>query len=159
MLLSDKLSKTLLRTTENYIKALEKWWIITIADLLNHFPRDYDDRTNVLDNFSLLNVKEKNTVLVKLLSISSQKTWNNKLLTKAVLEDKNWFLSEAVWFNRKYLSTQLKSFENKKIIISWKVKYSWRPCLCWPKRFWRFSWPWEISWNEGEKKKEKARSE
>ena len=124
MLLSDKLSKTLLRTTENYIKALEKWWIITIADLLNHFPRDYDDRTNVLDNFSLLNVKEKNTVLVKLLSISSQKTWNNKLLTKAVLEDKNWFLSEAVWFNRKYLSTQLKSFENKKIIISWKVKYS-----------------------------------
>jgi len=26
MLLSDKLSKTLLRTTENYIKALEKWW-------------------------------------------------------------------------------------------------------------------------------------
>ena len=114
MLLSDKLSKTLLRTTENYIKALEKWWIITIADLLNHFPRDYDDRTNVLDNFSLLNVKEKNTVLVKLLSISSQKTWNNKLLTKAVLEDKNWFLSEAVWFNRKYLSTQLKIFWKQK---------------------------------------------
>ncbi|RKW21854.1 ATP-dependent DNA helicase RecG [Candidatus Gracilibacteria bacterium] len=124
MLLSDKLSKTLLRTTENYIKALEKGGIITIVDLLNHFPRDYDDRTNVLNNFSLLNVKEKNTVLVKLLSISSQKTGNNKLLTKAVLEDKNGFLSEAVWFNRKYLSTQLKSFENKKIIISGKVKYS-----------------------------------
>lgn len=123
-MLSEKLNKTLLRTTDNYIKALEKWGFLTVSDLLNHFPRDYDDRTNVLDNFSLLNIKEKNTILVKLVSISSQKTGNNKLLTKAVLEDKNWFLSEAVWFNRKYLATQLKSFEDKKIIVSWKVKYA-----------------------------------
>jgi hypothetical protein len=73
-MLSDKLNKTLLRTTDNYIKALEKGGILTVSDLLNHFPRDYDDRTNVLDNFSLLNIKEKNTILVKLLSINSQKT-------------------------------------------------------------------------------------
>lgn len=123
-MLSEKLNKTLLKTTDNYIKALEKAWVSTVADLLFHFPRDYDDRTNVLDNFSLLNIKEKNTILVKLVSISSQKTGNNKLLTKAVLEDKNGFLSEAVWFNRKYLATQLKSFEDKKIIVSWKVKYA-----------------------------------
>ncbi|MBF0913762.1 ATP-dependent DNA helicase RecG [Candidatus Gracilibacteria bacterium] len=123
-MLSDKLNKTLLRTTDNYIKALEKGGILTVSDLLNHFPRDYDDRTNVLDNFSLLNIKEKNTILVKLLSINSQKTGNNKLLTKAVLEDKNGFLSEAVWFNRKYLANQLKNFENKKIIVSGKVKYA-----------------------------------
>lgn len=123
-MLSEKLNKTLLRTTENYIKALNKANIFTIEDLLFHFPRDYDDRTNVLDNFSLLNIKEKNTILVKLVSISSQKTGNNKLLTKAILEDKNGFLSEAVWFNRKYLATQLKNFEDKKIIVSWKVKYA-----------------------------------
>jgi RecG-like helicase len=60
-----------------------------VSDLLNHYPRDYEDRTNVLDSFSLINIKEKNTILVKLLSISSQKTSNNKLLTKAVFEDKN----------------------------------------------------------------------
>lgn len=123
-MISKKLDKTLLRTTDNYIKALEKAWIFTVFDFLNYFPRDYDDRTNVLDNFSFLNIKEKNTILVKLVSISSQKTWNNKLLTKAVLEDKNGFLSEAVWFNRKYLANQLKIFENKKIILSWKVKYA-----------------------------------
>lgn len=52
----------MLRTTDNYIKALEKGGILTVSDLLNHFPRDYDDRTNVLDNFSLLNIKEKNTI-------------------------------------------------------------------------------------------------
>ena len=48
-------------------------------------------------------VKEKNTILVKLLSVNTQKTAGNKLLTKAVLEDKNGFLAEAVWFNRKFL--------------------------------------------------------
>jgi ATP-dependent DNA helicase RecG len=110
-MLSDKLTKTLLRTNENYIKALEKAGILTVADLLNHFPRDYEDRTNVLDSFSMINIQERNTILVKLLSINSQKTANNKLLTKAVLEDKNGFLSEAVWFNRKYLASQLQVSE------------------------------------------------
>jgi len=123
-MLGERLTKSILRTTDNYIKALEKAWILTISDLLNHFPRDYDDRTNVLDTFSLINIKDKNTILVKLLSINSQKTSNNKLLTKAVLEDKNWFLSEAIWFNRKYLATQLKSSEWKKVLVSWKVKYA-----------------------------------
>ncbi len=123
-MLGEKLNKTLLRTTDNYIKALEKASILTVNDLLNHFPRDYEDRTNVLDSFSLINIKEKNTIIVKLLSINSQKTANNKLLTKAVIEDKNGFLSEAVWFNRKYLATQLKAYEWKKVIFSWSVKYA-----------------------------------
>jgi RecG-like helicase len=63
--------------------------ILTVWDLLRQFPREYDDRTSVLDSFSLINIKEKNTILVKLLSITSQKTANNKLLSKAVLEDAN----------------------------------------------------------------------
>lgn len=122
-MLSTKLTKTILKTTDNYIKALEKAWIKTVWDLLNHFPRDYEDRTNVLDNFSLINLKEKNTILVTLLSLDNKKTSNNKLLTKAVIEDKNWFLAEIVWFNRKYLSTQLSLYKWKKVIVSWKVKY------------------------------------
>ncbi len=118
------LTKTILRTTDKYIQALNKVWIKTVWDLLCHFPRDYDDRTQVLDNFSLINIKEKNTILVKLISINNQKTANNKLLTKAVLEDKNDFLSEAVWFNRKYLSTQLQNYVWENILVSWKVKYA-----------------------------------
>ncbi|MDD2907156.1 MAG: DUF559 domain-containing protein [Candidatus Gracilibacteria bacterium] len=123
-MLGEKLTKSLLRTTDNYVKALEKAGILTVRDLLFHFPRDYEDRTNVLDSFSLINIKEKNTIIVTLLSINSQKTAGNKLLTKAIFEDKNGFLSEAVWFNRKYLATTLKSFEQKKVIVSGKVKYA-----------------------------------
>ncbi|MFC1798048.1 hypothetical protein ACFLY2_02745 [Patescibacteria group bacterium] len=92
--------------------------MLTIENLLNHFPREYEDRTNVLDSFSLINIKEKNTILVKLLSLNTSKTAGGKLLSKAVIEDKNGFLSESVWFNRKYLATQLKPYEGKKVLVS-----------------------------------------
>jgi RecG-like helicase len=75
-MLNTKLTKSLLHTTDNYIKALEKAGILTIADLLNQFPREYEDRTNVLDSFSLINIKEKNTILVKLISLNTSRTSN-----------------------------------------------------------------------------------
>ncbi|MCP4523663.1 MAG: ATP-dependent DNA helicase RecG [Candidatus Gracilibacteria bacterium] len=123
-MLTTKITKSLLHTTDNYIKALNKADIFTVWDLLLQFPREYDDRTSVLDSFSLINIKEKNTIIIKLLSINTQKTANNKLLTKAVLEDKNGFLAEAVWFNRKYLTTQLQPYVGKKILVTGKVKYA-----------------------------------
>jgi len=123
-MLSTKLTKSLMRTTDNYIKALEKAGFLTVWDLLNHYPRDYEDRTEVLQNFSLINVKEKNTCLVKLLSLDSKKTAGNKLLTKWVFEDENGFMAEAVWFNRKYFATQMLPYVGKKILVTWKVKYA-----------------------------------
>lgn len=104
MTLKTPLTKTLLRTTDNYIKALEKAGLKTVEDMLLFFPREYEDRTQVLDTFSLINLKEKNTILVTLLTIENSRTSGNKILTKAILEDKNGFLAEAVWFNRKYLA-------------------------------------------------------
>ena len=124
-MLKTKLTKSMLRTTDNYIKALEKWGITTVWDMLKFFPRDYEDRTQVLDTFSLINLKEKNTILVTLVSIDTTRTSWNKLLTKAIIEDKNGFLAEAVWFNRKYLASQLKLYVWKKILLSGKVKYNY----------------------------------
>lgn len=124
-MLNTKITKTILHTTDKYIDALNKWGIDTIFDLLKFFPRDYEDRTNVLESFSLINIKDKNTILVKLLSLDTKKTANNKILTKAIIEDKNWFLSECVWFNRKYLATQLSAYKWAKVLVSWKVKYDY----------------------------------
>jgi RecG-like helicase len=78
-----------------------------------------------LDTFALINLKEKNTILVTLLSLETTRTSGNKLLTKAIVEDKNGFLAEAVWFNRKYLASQLKVYTGKKILLSGKVKYNY----------------------------------
>ncbi len=124
-MLKTPLTKSLLRTTDNYIKALEKAGITTVWDMLKFFPRDYEDRTQVLDSFSMINLKEKNTILVTLVSLDTTRTNGNKILTKAIIEDKNGFLAEAVWFNRKYLAGQLKVFTWKKILLSGKVKYNY----------------------------------
>lgn len=125
IMLNTKLSKSLLHTTDNYIKSLEKWGILTVWDLLNLYPKDYEDRTNIIDSFSYINIKEKNVILVTLLNITNEKTSNNKLLTKAVFEDKNWFLAEWVWFNRKYFADKLQKYVWKKVIVSSKVKYAY----------------------------------
>lgn len=120
-----KLTKNLLHTTDAYILSLEKSWISEFEDLVFFYPRDYEDRTNVLDSFSYLNIKEKNTILLKLLTIDTTRTGNNKVLTKAVFEDKNGFLAEGVWFNRKYFWTQMKKFEWDKVLVTGKVKYDY----------------------------------
>lgn len=93
--------------------------------MVMHFPREHEDRTEVLNTFSLINIKEKNTILVKLIGIDSKRTANNKLLTKAVFEDINGFLAEGVFFNRKFLATSLKKYIGKKIIVTGKVKYAY----------------------------------
>jgi len=118
-MLQTLLTKTILRTTDNYIKSLQKVWINTVQDFINLYPRDYEDRTNILDSFSYINIKDKNTILVTLISIENTNTNNWKTLTKAIVEDKNW----CVWFNRKFLTTQYQKFIQKKVILSWKVKY------------------------------------
>jgi hypothetical protein len=61
---------------------------------------------------------------VKLLSLDTKKTAGNKLLTKAVFEDENGFMAEAVWFNRKYFSGQMMPYVGKKILVTGKVKYA-----------------------------------
>lgn len=120
-----KLTKTLLHTTDNYITSLEKSWVSTVMDLILNIPREYEDRTEVLESFSLINLKEKNTMLVTLVSVSSTRTANKKLLTKVIFEDKNGFLAEGVWFNRDYFAKQIKVYEGKKVLISGKVKYDY----------------------------------
>ena len=124
-MLTTLLTKSLLRTTDNYVKALDKAGIKTVWDMLKFFPREYEDRSEVLDSFSLVNLKEKNTILVTLVSIETTRTAGNKLLTKAIIEDKSGFLAEAVWFNRKYLAGQLGLSKWKKILLTWKVKYAY----------------------------------
>ncbi|MDA9128971.1 ATP-dependent DNA helicase RecG [Candidatus Gracilibacteria bacterium] len=124
-MLNTQLTKSLLRTTDNYIKALDKAGLKTVYDMLKFFPREYEDRSEVLSSFSLVNLKEKNTILVTLVSIETTRTAGNKILTKSIIEDKNGFLAEAVWFNRKYLASQLGNFKGKKILLSGKVKYAY----------------------------------
>lgn len=103
-----QLTKNLLHTTDSYIKKLNQAGIIEVKDLINHYPRTYENKSQVLEHFSFVSIKEKNSVICTIETINSERTRNNKQLIKAILKDKNDFMAEAVWFNQKYLLSQFK---------------------------------------------------
>ena len=117
------LTKTLLHTTDTYIKRLQKGGIETVEDLIGHYPRTYKDKSEVLEYFSYVNIKEPNTIRAKIESITTERTRNNKELSKAVLCDKGGFLSEAVWFNRKFLLQKFHAGDT--VVIYGKPKYEY----------------------------------
>jgi len=83
-----QLTKNLLKTTDVYIKKLAKAGVFTINDLLNFFPKDLQDRSQVLEYFSYVNVKDFNSILAEIEAITEETTRNKKLLVKIILKDK-----------------------------------------------------------------------
>ncbi|MCK9272686.1 ATP-dependent DNA helicase RecG [Candidatus Gracilibacteria bacterium] len=118
-----QLTKTLLHTTDSYIKKLAQAGINEVKDLINHYPRTYENKSQVLEYFSFVSIKEKNSVICTIETMILERTRNNKQLIKAILKDKNDFMAEAVWFNQKYLLNQFK--QGDKIIIYGKPTYNY----------------------------------
>jgi len=121
--MSILLTKKNLHTTDLYIKKLNEAGIFTVTDLIEHYPRTYENKSNVIRNFSYVNIKEKNTVLCEIETIMSERTKFSKSIIKAIIKDESWFLSEAVWFNQKYLLNKFHSWD--KVILFWKPKYAY----------------------------------
>jgi hypothetical protein len=42
--------------------------------MINLYPKDYEDRSNIIDTYSYINIKEKNVILVTLLNVVTEKT-------------------------------------------------------------------------------------
>ena len=118
-----QLTKSLLHTTDVYIKRLLDAGIETVTDLLTYFPRDIEDKSDVCEQFSSLNIVDKQVVKCKIELITSENTRNKKLLIKAVLVDADGSYAEAVWFNRKYLLQQFASGDI--VLIYGKPKYEY----------------------------------
>ena len=83
------LTKSLLHTTDTYIKKLHEVGIETVSDLIGYFPRDIEDKSDICEQFSLLNIKEKQVVKCKIEVLTSEITRNKKILIKAVLSDRD----------------------------------------------------------------------
>lgn len=117
------LTKSLLHTTDAYIKKLAEAGIETVRDLLMYFPRDIEDKSDICEEFTMLNIKEKQVVKCTIELLSSEMTRNKKLLIKAVLTDKNGSHAEAVWFNRRFLMTQFAQGDT--VLIYGQPKYEY----------------------------------
>lgn len=117
------LTKSLLHTTDTYIKKLREAGIETVQDFCTVYPRGIEDKSEVVEDFSLINIREKQAIKCRIELLTEESTRNKKLLIKAVLTDKSGFHAEAVWWNRRMLLTQYTVGET--VIIYGQAKYEY----------------------------------
>ncbi len=87
-------------------KKLSKLGIFTVMDLIEHFPRDYDDRSNFRKTDEVV-LNEENTVK-GIISVKPEllKKGEFQIVRAKIYDDKG--ILEAVWFNQPYLKNTLK---------------------------------------------------
>ncbi len=105
MLLSDNIIN-IKNIGEERSKKLQKLGIYTINDLIEYFPRDYDDRSNVC-KIKDIELNKINTVKGKVISKPETTKIKHLSITKIRIDDGTGFL-EIVWFNQPYLKNTIK---------------------------------------------------
>lgn len=105
MLLSDNII-TIKNIGEERSKKLQKLGIFTINDLIEYFPRNYDDRSNVC-KIKDIELNKINTVKGKVISNPETAKIRHVSITKIRIDDGTGFL-EIVWFNQPYLKNTIK---------------------------------------------------
>ncbi len=118
-----QLTKSLLHTTDIYIKKLNEAGILTISDFIHLFPKDYEDKSDVGTKFSLLNIQEKQAVKCTIELLTNEMTRNKKLLIKAILTDSDEMHAEAVWFNQRQILQKFTPGDS--VLIFGKPKYEY----------------------------------
>jgi len=97
---------------------LNKVGIITISDLIEYYPRRYEDRSQLKEICSLID-GQLETFKAKVLNITDSKPRPGLVITKATVQDSTG-LASLIWFNQPYKKRALKIGTN--LIVSGKVK-------------------------------------
>jgi len=101
-----------------YSKRLKKLGIETVKDLCFHFPRKYENFSNLIP-ISDLKINETSTVFGTILTLESSRSWKKKItIIEAIVKDKTGAV-RATWFNQPYLVKNLKPGD--KIFLAGKV--------------------------------------
>lgn len=97
---------SLIRLKDTVAFGLKKLGIITIEDLLYHFPSRYADASSFASIGSLVEGQDA-TVRGRLTKLAAKKGWKSKMtMTEGVIEDVSGSM-HIVWFNQPYLSKML----------------------------------------------------
>lgn len=102
-----------------YASRLAKLGIITVSDLLHHFPFRYDD-FSLISKIAKVQPGETVTICTELISIKNVFTKNGKKMQEAVIADNTGSI-HAVWFNQIYLAQTLKIGD--KLNLSGKIDF------------------------------------
>jgi len=119
MYISSPISE-LSRVGPQMLKRLNKLGIFIVQDLLQHFPRTYDNQTEIRQIAYIVR-DEQNTVKVTVHQIKNIRTRSRKVLTEAKVSDESGALS-VVWFNQPFLINQIKP--GMEVILSGKIKFA-----------------------------------
>jgi ATP-dependent DNA helicase RecG len=103
---------------------LNKLGIFTISDLIEHYPRRYEDRSQ-LKLISLLNDGLVETFQAKVVSFADSKPRPNLIITKAVVQDTSG-IANLVWFNQPYKKKALRIGMN--LFVSGKIQRKFYQC-------------------------------
>jgi len=107
-------------------KRLAKLGVHTIGDLLQLFPRRYDDYSQ-LKTIRELTPGEDVTIMVNIRNTTLRKLGGKRTLLKCVVSDRTGSL-EITWFNQPYLQKQLQV--GRQIVVSGRVEqYLGRPTM------------------------------
>ncbi|MCX7653769.1 MAG: ATP-dependent DNA helicase RecG [Fervidobacterium sp.] len=96
-------------------KLLKKLGINTIGDLINYFPRDYEDRRKIIP---LAFIKENEKITTKGVIKSVEKAKKGELLIiTALLQDG---ISQILlkWFNQEFKETEIKQLVGKEVYVT-----------------------------------------
>lgn len=97
---------------------LEHLGILTVRDMLLHFPHRYEDYSEI-HAIDTLVPDEKCTILGTVVSVETGRTWRKKMsITEAIIDDGSDQL-RLVWFNQRFVAQTLK--EGALIRVSGKV--------------------------------------
>ncbi len=118
-----ELTKSLLHTTDTYVKKLHEVGILTVEDFIRIFPKDLEDKSTLMTRFVELAITEKQAVRCRIELLTKEVTRNKKILIKAVLTDSDGSHAEAVWFNRKFLLQKFASWDE--VIIYGQPRYEY----------------------------------
>ena len=99
-------------------KAMERLNIFTKYDLLTHYPRGYEDQTQITP-IAFAQIDEQSVFVGKLSNITLRETSRFKIIS-AILTDSSGSI-QVLWFNQEYLMKKLRN--GTRIMIIGKAKY------------------------------------
>lgn len=108
------------RIDEKYLKKFHKLGLVTVRDLLYHFPNRYDDFSKIIF-IDKLKLNEIATIQGEILSIENTRTFKKRItITEALIKDETGSV-KAIWFNQPFLVKNLKP--GKRVSLSGKMAF------------------------------------
>ncbi|MEA4815391.1 MAG: ATP-dependent DNA helicase RecG [Lachnospiraceae bacterium] len=112
---------------EKKAEALKRLGIVTVRDVLEHYPRGYEDRREIT-KISDLKEDEFNTFCAVVCDDAKNSRFNNKVATRCRVYDDTGKIT-LLWFNQPYLKNVLKKDEKFLFYGKYKRNYGRREVL------------------------------